>query len=66
MLEGKWLESCKEEGKAVVLSWYTIWSSGVPKGGGGGSNPSPPEIPKTLRNRARLNPIVKTVKNFWI
>jgi len=28
---------------------------------GGGSTP-PPEIPKALQNRAKLNPIVKTVK----
>ena len=28
----------------------------------GGSNPPPPEIPKTLQNRAKLNPMVKTVK----
>jgi len=27
-----------------------------------GSTP-PPEIPKALQNRAKLNPIVKTVKN---
>jgi len=33
--------------------------------GGGGSTP-PPEIPKALKNRAKLNPIVKTVKNCWI
>jgi hypothetical protein len=25
----------------------------------------PPEIPKALQNRAKLNPIVKTVKNCW-
>ena len=31
-----------------------------------GFNPLPPEIPKTLQNRAKLNPIVKTVKNCWI
>ena len=31
-------------------------SSGVPRGGGlGGSNPLPPEIPKALQNRAKLN-----------
>ena len=38
------------------------------RGGGvlGGSNPPPPEIPKALQNRAKLNPIVKTVKNYWI
>jgi len=26
----------------------------------------PPEIPKALQNRAKHNPIVKTVKNCWI
>jgi len=26
-------------------------------------HPPPPEIPKALQNRAKLNPIVKTVKN---
>jgi len=35
------------------------------EGGVGGSSP-PPEIPKALQNRAKLNPIVKTVKNCWI
>jgi len=25
-----------------------------------------PEIPKALQNRAKINPIVKTVKNCWI
>ena len=34
-------------------------------GGLGGSTP-PPKIPKALQNRAKLNPIVKTVKNCWI
>ena len=29
----------------------------------GCSNHPPPEIPKALQNRAKLNPIVKTVKN---
>ena len=33
------------------------------EGGFGGFNPPPPEIPKALQNRAKLNPIVKTVKN---
>jgi len=28
----------------------------------GFSNPPPPEIPKALRNRAKLNPVVKPVK----
>jgi len=42
-------------------------SSGVPKGGGfGGSTHPPSEIPKALQNRAKLNPIVKAVKNCWI
>jgi len=31
--------------------------------GFGGLKPPPPEIPKTLQNRAKLSPIVKTVKN---
>ena len=43
-------------------------SSGVPRGGGGilgGSKP--PEIPKALQNRGKLEPIVKTVKkSCWI
>jgi hypothetical protein len=33
---------------------------------GGVQHPLPPEIPKALQNRAKLNPIVKTVKNGWI
>ena len=36
------------------------------RGGVGSSTPSPHEIPKALQNRAKLNPIVKTVKNCWI
>ena len=31
-------------------------------GGGGWGVQTPPEIPKALQNRAKLNPIVKTVK----
>jgi len=60
--------------------WQATWShmtgrhnihalfhgSGVPRRGLGGSNPPPPEIPKALQNRSKLNPIVKTVKNCWI
>jgi len=34
--------------------------------GGGGFKPPNPEITKALQNRAKLNPIVKTVKNCWI
>ena len=37
--------------------------SGVPRGGGLGCSNPPPEILKALQNRAKLNPIVKTVKN---
>jgi len=39
----------------------SLWSVAY-RGGLGGSNPLP-EIPKALQNRAKLNPIVKTVKN---
>ena len=35
--------------------------SGVPRGFWGVQ--PPPEIPKAIKNRAKLNPIVKTVKN---
>jgi len=31
---------------------------------GGGGRPPPPEIPKALQNRAKFNPIVKTVKKL--
>ena len=44
----------------------TAMSSGVPRGGGVQSRTLPPEIPKALQNRAKLNPTVKTVKNCWI
>jgi len=39
--------------------------SGVPGGECWGVQ-HPPEIRKTLQNRAKPNPIVKTVKNCWI
>jgi len=39
-----------------------IGTSGVPRGGWGVQTP-PHEIPKALQNRAKLNPIVKIVKN---
>jgi len=39
--------------------------SGI-RGGGLNHHHPPPEIPKALQNRAKLNPIVKTVKNCWI
>jgi hypothetical protein len=34
--------------------------------GGVGVLKPPPEIPKALQNRAKLNPSVKNVKNCWI
>ena len=34
------------------------------EGGVGMFKTPPPEIPKVLQNRAKLNPIVKTVKHF--
>ena len=42
-----------------------MYVSGVPTGGGVGwgvQRLPPPEIPKALQNRAKLNPIMKTVK----
>ena len=35
-------------------------------GGVWGVQTPPPEILRALQNRAKLNPIVKTVKNCWI
>jgi len=37
--------------------------SGVPRGAGGGGFQNPSEIPRALQKRAKLNMIVKTVKN---
>ena len=36
------------------------------EGGGVWGVQTPPEIPHTLQNRAKLNSIVKIVKNCWI
>jgi len=36
---------------------------GAYRGGVWGVQTPPPEIPKALQNRAKLNPIVKSVKN---
>ena len=44
-----------------VLSVCTV-RSGVTRGGGWGVQTPHPEILKALQNRAKLNPIVKTVK----
>ena len=48
------------------LTWK-LWKAVTYRGGVGlGEFKPPPEIPKALQNRAKLNPIVKTVKNCWI
>jgi len=54
-----------ERWKRLLLRITVTLISGVPRGVWG-VQPSPPEIPKALQNRAKLNPIVKTVKNCWI
>jgi len=41
---------------------FFLYQSVAYRGGFGGFN-TPPEIPKALQNRAKLNPILKTVKN---
>ena len=50
--------------------WYSKpgpSSSGVPRGGLGLQTPPPtgPKFRRPPQNRAKLNPIVKTVKNWW-
>ena len=45
--------------------YFSLPTSGVPGGWMFGVF-KPPEILKALQNRAKLNPIVKTVKNCWI
>ena len=47
------------------LSLFFPPSSGVPRGVWGVQTP-PPEIPKSLQYRAKLNLILKTIKNCWI
>ena len=46
------------------VHWSVAYSGWGPRFGV--FNPPPPEIPKALQNCAKLNPIVKTVKNCWI
>jgi len=49
---------------SVISTSDTTNLRGVPREFGGVQTPPPPhEIPKSLQNRAKLNPIVKTVKN---
>ena len=48
-----------------ILFTISLLCSGVPRGGVGlGDSTPPPEITKALQNRAKLNPIVKTVKKL--
>jgi len=56
-----------------VLQLFCCYYQWRTEGGLGGSTPSPSsppppphEIPKALQNRAKLNPIVKSVTNWWI
>jgi len=53
----------KKEDFSILIAMLTEYtcSSRVPKGGLGVQPPL--KIPKALQNRAKLNPIVKTVKN---
>jgi len=45
----------------IVMYIFILCISGVPRFGG--VQTPPPEIPKALQNRAKLNLIMKTVKN---
>jgi len=57
----------READQPLSSSPEIVKISGVPRGGFGGvQTPHPPEIPKAQQNRAKLNPIEKTVKNYWI
>jgi len=49
----------------LIIKWvgYMQWRT---EGGLGVQHPPPTEITKALQNRAKLNPIVKTVKNCCI
>ena len=49
-------------GTPHLKNYIYIYISGIPRGGLVAFNP-PPQIPKALQNRAKLNPITKTVKN---
>ena len=43
--------------------WHKFSEAVAYRGGGSWGVKTPSEIPKALKNRAKLNPIVKTVKN---
>jgi len=57
--------SVQKENRKVMMKVMVMMISGVMKGVWGGSTPHKPHCPeilKTLQNRAKLNPVVKTVK----
>ena len=62
-----WMSSTNKGHTSTSLKKKTtiFQGSGIPRGGWG-VQPTPPEILKALQNRAKLNPIVKIVKNCWI
>jgi len=66
----KWtsrVEGCENVQKNTELEPCHKLQQWRTEGGGGGCQTRPPpEIPKALQNRAKLKPIVKTVKNYWI
>jgi len=76
-LPGAYVSSYSVKCTLPLLLWCKLTGSGVPRGvwgfnlwqwrieGGLGVQP-PSEIAKALQNRAKSNPIVKTVKNCWI
>ena len=60
------VDSEKEFGERLLcgVEWVRVQAVAYRgRGGVGGFNPPPPEIPKDLQNRAKLKPFVKTVKN---
>ena len=62
--------------ESLNVFWKLVWElsveevapfSGILRGGGGvWGVQTPPQIRKALQNCAKLNSIVKTVKNCWI
>jgi len=55
-------QECLRERVSMLRLYVHQWRTEGVKG----VQPPPPEIPKTLQNRAKVNPIVKTVKNCRI
>jgi len=53
--------NCSSSGESIVSKRLQVYSG--TKRDGGFQPPPPPEIQKALQNCAKLNPIVKNVKN---